>query len=268
MSGNYLDCISPQELERLRAQHEAWSPETIAFLRDSGFADLQAIADVGCGPGLTAIDLATRVAPSSKITAIDVSDYYLNHIRQQQERIANVSVVLQDLTQPGVLAERFDGVFCRWFLAWVTKDLDTVLANVFRSLKPGGIFAAMEYLTLRSTVHAPPCGSALTHYLSAWEAFYAGTGGTTEVGAMLPERLIAAGFTIREMRCVGGLAPKGHRLFQWWKRLYEDFHVKFAEKGLLAEADVETLNRYWRSESAAEGAFIFTPVLLQIVAVK
>lgn len=269
MSHNYLDCIGGKELERLKSQHEAWLPETHAFLRKAGFPACQNIAEFGCGPGFTAIDLATDICPTSQITAFDISDYYLNHARRciEANQVNNVEIVTCDVTQDIDFTNNFDAVFCRWFLAWVTDGIDTVLRNIHRSLKPQGVFTAMEYLTLRSTVYSPPC-HALRKYLDAWEEFYIQAGGTTEVGSILPDKITRAGFKITDIQFVGGYSPRGGRLYVWWKRLYEDFRERFYEKGLLSDDDIDQLNAHWQQSEEQPDAFIFSPILVQITAEK
>lgn len=269
MSERYLECISGTELERLQAQHEAWLPETRDLLRDAGFGDFRKILEVGCGPGFVALEIASALNPNATVTASDISDYYLNHLRKEIEAraIRSVNVVGRDLMQPDQALGVHDAAFCRWFLAWVTRGIDQTLANVRNSLRVGGIFAAMEYLTLRSVCHAPPC-AALGEYVNAWEAFYRDCGGTTELGSSLPEKLKEHGFEILDVRCVGGYAPQGHRLYSWWRRCFEDFHEKFRDLGLLSEGAIASLKEYWQSRDAGLGGFIYSPVLVQVIARK
>lgn len=267
MSERYLECISGSELERLQSQHEAWLPETLSLLKDAGFPSCRRIAEFGCGPGFTSLEIARSLNRQASITAVDVSDYYLNHLRQQSEvhKLTHLRVVSADLMNPISNLGEHDAAFCRWFLAWVTRGLDQVLENINKSLRVGGVFACMEYLTLRSTCHSPPC-SGLPEYIRSWEDFYLDCGGTTELGCSLPQALLRNGFEIIEVRSVGGYAEKGHRLFAWWKRLYEDFHQRFLEKGLLSSQGIDSLNEYWKASEITPGAFIYTPILLQVIA--
>ncbi len=269
MGHTYLECISGQELERLQSQHEAWLPETHSFLRDAGFDRADRIVEFGCGPGITTLDLATEINPTARITALDISEYYLNHLRNQiaQRGLTQVEVVQQSASAPVPFDGQFDMAFCRWFLAWVTSELDAVLKNVHASLRPGGTFAAMEYLTLKSTVQSPPLPQ-LAKYLNAWEEFYKQAGGTTEIGAMLPARLKLAGFEVTNLRCVGGYSPWDGRLFRWWERLFKEFGVRFVEKGLIGRDECAAMESYWQSASLDRDAFIYSPVLLQVTAVK
>ena len=268
MSKNYLDSISDAEAERLGMQHRAWKPETDAFLRQAGFPAFRKIVDFGCGPGLTACDIAREIAPSADVLGVDISDLYLRHLGMiiEKERVTNLKTVKADLTGEVDIGTYFDGAFCRWFLAWVAKDLDAVLGNVFRVLRPGGTFAAMEYLTLRSTVSSPP-SLVFDHMVEAWEQFYVQCGGTTEIGARLPEALVKAGFKIRKMQVVGGFSASGDRLFNWWKRLNEDFNQAFVQKNLLSLEQVAALQQFWDRQSGNPNAFIYSPLLLQIEAV-
>ena len=269
MSHNYLDCIGEEEVDRLRAQHEAWLPETHSVLMDSGFSGCSRIVEFGCGPGFSVFDLARLINPAAKVTALDISDYYLNYIRKriEEEGTTNIEVVQANAIDPLEFTQKFDAAFCRWFLAWVTKDIQQILTNINDSLKTGGTFVAMEYLTLRSTVHSPVC-ETLPRYLEAWETFYADAGGTTEIGAMLPELIKEAGFKIEELRCVGGYSPVNQRLYNWWRRLYFEFREKFLEKGLMSSDEINRMDLYWNQTVDREDSFIYSPVLLQVWATK
>lgn len=269
MSENYLQSISDAELERLGMQHQTWKPETDALLKRAGFSSFSKIVEFGCGPGFTVCDLTREISPSSEVLGVDISDLYLNHLNEviDREQLTKVRTLKANLSHPTDLGDSFDGAFCRWFLAWVNRDLDPVLKNIFSSLKSGGVFASMEYLTLKSTVSSPP-SSAFDRLVRVWEEFYIQCGGTTEVGSILPDALVKAGFQIKQIECVGGLAPNGHRLFSWWKRLNQDFNQIFKEKNLFSNREEAELREFWESNSNNPNAFIYTPILVQTIAVK
>ncbi len=228
----------------------------------------------GASPALLQMRSCCNVVSTATDCAIHPGGFafggrYLNHLRREVNGrgLSNVTVVEENLMEQLPSLGEHDAAFCRWFLAWVTRELDCAIANVHRSLRTGGVFAAMEYLTLRSTCHSPPC-SALPDYIQSWENFYRDCGGTTEMGSFLPEKLLQHGFEILDIRCVGGYAPKGHRLFNWWHRLFEDFHQRFQEKGLLGSDSIESLKSFWRECDRSSNAFIYSPILLQVIARK
>jgi SAM-dependent methyltransferase len=267
MSDGYFIGVNAAEIDRLRTQHEAWRPETQLLWEEAGFGTLTSIADFGCGPGFTSLDLARMVKDPGEICAIDKARGYLDYLADQAraQSIVNVSALNADATKPGSIPGRFDGAFCRWFLAFLIDDLDVVLRNVRDCLRPGGRFAAMEYLTLRS-VTSSPSSAPFDAHTRAWIEFYARHGGDTSVGASLAQRLRNAGFKVRSLKCVGGMANPNHRWWEWWGRLIRDFGPKFVETDLLSSSEWEMLQRDWAALSQQPHAFIYTPVLLQVIA--
>lgn len=269
MPEDYFIGVHGRELDRLNEQHEAWRPETEALWAAAGFGAGQHLADLGSGPGFAAFDLARIVGPGGSVTAIDKASAYLDFLgtETRARRLPNIRTLEADVTRIETLAQPLHGAFCRFFLAFLIADLDRVLALVHRSLEPGGAFAAMEYLTLRSATASPPLRGFDAH-TRAWTRYYANHGGDTAIGSYLPAKLAAAGFEIAHVSCGGGMADPSHRWWRWWGRLIEDFGDKLAAEGLLGRDELRDLRLDWKEASGRPGAFIYTPVLVQIVARK
>jgi SAM-dependent methyltransferase len=267
MSVDYFIGVNASEIDRLRAQHEAWRPETELLWKAADFARCRAVVDLGCGPGFTTVDLAGVVGAAGEICAVDKASGYLTYLADYARTlsISNIKVLDADVSKPGSLPGQFDGAFCRWFLAFLRDDLDLVLENVRECLYPGGTFAAMEYLTLGSLTCSPP-SAAFDAHTRAWIEFYARHGGDSSVGASLAGRLTAAGFRIRSLQCVGGMATPTHRWWVWWDRLIRDFGPRFRDEGLLRTDEWDALQRDWAALTQQPDAFIYTPILLQVVA--
>jgi SAM-dependent methyltransferase len=269
VADDYFIGVHAGELERLRDQHAAWKPETEALWARAGFSAGQHLVDLGSGPGFTAFDLGDIVGPSGRVGALDKASPFLRFIDEERRRrcIDNLYTIEADLTQMDGSGEAFDGAFCRFLLAFLVADLDRVLQCVYRSLKPGGVLAAMEYLTLGSTTCSPPIRGFDAH-TKAWTAFYRDHGGDTAVGTYLPHKLALAGFAVTHIDCVGGIARPGERWWAWWGRLMDDFGAKLVGEGLMSESELRDLKTDWAAVSRDPGAFIYTPVLLQVVARK
>jgi hypothetical protein len=62
------------------------------------------------------------------------------------------------------------------------------------------------------------------------------------------------------------MADPQHRWWDWWERLIYDFGPKFVESDLLKSEEWEALQRDWGAFTKESNAFIYTPVLLQVVA--
>jgi ubiquinone/menaquinone biosynthesis C-methylase UbiE len=267
---NYFIGVHAREVERLRDQHAAWRPETQALWRAAGFAEGHRIVDLGSGPGFTALDLAEVVGPAGEITALDKAAPYLELARAESRKraLGNVDPLELDLTSiEAIPGPRYDGAFCRFFLAFLIADLDRVLACIYESLKPGGALAAMEYLTLDSATSSPPVRGFDAH-TRAWAEYYRANGGDTQVGRYLPERLTRAGFHVTYTTCVGGMARPSHRWWTWWGRLMEDFGHTLVSNGFMTAEALRNLQHDWTLASSNPDAFIHTPLLLQLVARK
>lgn len=269
MAEEYFIGVDERELERLRHQHAAWDPETRALWKRAGFGTGQHIADLGSGPGFTSLELAEIVGASGRITAVDKAATFLNFLDAQAHAhaLGNIRTVVTDVTTLTQIGGALDGAFTRWFLAFLIDDLDHVLQCIHRSLKPGGVVACMEYLTLEAATASPPMRGFDAH-TRGWIDYYAKYGGDTSVGAYLPSKLVDAGFAINSIEAVGGMAKPSHRWWSWWRRLSEDFGEKLAEEGFMTRDEVERLEHDWRAAEADPNAFIYTPILLQVVATK
>jgi ubiquinone/menaquinone biosynthesis C-methylase UbiE len=90
----------------------------------------------------------------------------------------NVRTVEADVSRLEAIEGGFDGAFCRFFLAFLIADLDRVLCTIHRSLKPGGVLAAMEYLTLGSATCSPESRGFDAH-TRAWVDYYRAHGADT-----------------------------------------------------------------------------------------
>lgn len=273
MTDDYFIGVHARELERLREQHAAWAPETHALWKRAGFSMGQHIADLGSGPGFTALDLARHVGPSGRVSAIDKASPFLQFLSSEARRqgLHNIGTVEADLTRSdrieGPLIGELDGAFCRFLLAFLVADLDAVLRCIYASLRPGGTFAAMEYLTLKSATSSPPMRGFDAH-TQAWIEYYRRNAADTSIGSYLPQRLAAAGFEVTHIDCVGGMATPSDRWWRWWGRLMDDFAEKLAADGLMSGEEVRNLRCDWSAASAAPNAFIHTPILAQVIARK
>jgi SAM-dependent methyltransferase len=96
------------------------------------------LLEVACGPGRVARELTRRGAT---LTGLDISAAQLATARAYESaEPLGIRYMLADVTASGLLEGRlFDGVACNFGLSDI-DDLDGLLANVARLLRPGGWF--------------------------------------------------------------------------------------------------------------------------------
>ena len=70
------------------------------------------VADVGAGEGFYSLRIAQAVGPTGRVTAVDVSEKYLEKLRAriQQDNISNVDVVVGAVDDPRLAENAFDAV--------------------------------------------------------------------------------------------------------------------------------------------------------------
>lgn len=111
---------------------------TAALLDLAGDVSGLRLLEVACGPGRVARELARRGAA---LTGLDISDALLAMARAYEAaEPLGIGYLHADVTASGVLeGQAFDGVACNYGLSDI-DDLDGVLSNVARLLRPGGFF--------------------------------------------------------------------------------------------------------------------------------
>lgn len=103
------------------------------------------VLDLGCGPGESAFGMIDRV-PEARVTGLDISSAMIRFARMRQrfERHRDrVTFVEGDAMALDFADQTFDAVTGHSFL-YLVPDVDRVLAEVHRVLKPGGRCAFLE----------------------------------------------------------------------------------------------------------------------------
>jgi SAM-dependent methyltransferase len=232
-------------MTRLAKQH--WSASRYArtahFVPALGVPVLELLAprpgerilDLGCGDGVLTEKIA---AAGALVTAVDAGP---DMVRAARER--GLDAYVRD-GQRLDFREEFDAVFSNAALHWM-RDIDAVLAGVFRALKPGGRFVAemgghgntAAILVAAQAVLARRGLDAMR--LSPWYFPSA---------AAFRKKLDAAGFSVVEIAIVPRPTPLPAGLDAWLDTFFEDF------LGGLPEAD--------RRAARAEICELCRPVLM------
>jgi SAM-dependent methyltransferase len=107
----------------------------------------QHVADIGCGPGLTTIELARRVAPDGTATGVDVSPGMITaaSARADPAVVGNVRFAVGDPTDAP--SGPFDGIYSRFGTMFFVEPA-TAFTNLARSIHPGGRMVATVWAEL------------------------------------------------------------------------------------------------------------------------
>ena len=103
------------------------------------------VLDLGCGPGVTAIEMA-RERPDAHIIGLDLAPRMLANARRYTAKTevgAQIDYVLADATHLPFATDAFDVITGHSFL-YLVGNRKGVLAEAFRVVRRGGRYASME----------------------------------------------------------------------------------------------------------------------------
>jgi SAM-dependent methyltransferase len=255
---NYLLAKQPSELERLRLQSLVWEPTGRQLLSKVGSGSGGRALDVGCGAMGWLRILSDWVGPSGRVVGADIDERMLNAARSflEEEEIANVELVVDDLFDSRLEPQSFDLVHARYVIAPLGRGREQV-ATHRRLVKPGGSLVLEEWDL--ASWHFNPAAPAAERLIRLLSEIFAGLGG--EAGRGLPELLREIGIEEPGIDAhVIALRP-GHP----YLRLPLQFSVALESRLLetLSEDELASLRREADSELAELGRWGTTFTLIQ-----
>jgi ubiquinone/menaquinone biosynthesis C-methylase UbiE len=101
-----------------------------------------AVLDLCCGAGASAIPAARAVGPAGHVLGVDVAEPLLAMARAKagREGLANVEFRLADATRTELARDSFDAVVCVFGVFFV-PDMAAFVAEMWRLVRPGGLLA-------------------------------------------------------------------------------------------------------------------------------
>ena len=106
------------------------------------------VLEIGPGPGLITDLLRQR---SERVTAVEI-DSSLGEALRHRLADTNVEVIVADATKAGLPADRFSAAACFSVLHHMAspEEQDRLFAELYRVLRPGGVFVGQESLDLEA----------------------------------------------------------------------------------------------------------------------
>ncbi len=256
-----------EELSRLERQHRVWKEETDSVIRRAGFRRGDRLLDLGCGPGFLSFDLAELVGPDGSVLALDNSERFVGHLRDQADvrGLDWIRAEVADVRGLEYQEASLDGAITRWVLMFIA-DAEQAIAGVARALRPGGTFAVMEYVQFTS-MSLWPSGEGFRRIYDAVHELIARSGGDADFGGRVPELMHGAGFEIVEVFPILRVGRPGTPLWEWLEATNEN-HLNLVKAELVSASELESYYREWEQMSGDPNAFFLTPPVLVTIGVK
>jgi SAM-dependent methyltransferase len=253
---------SSAELDRLRLQAKIYEEHTCWLLDRIPIQPGWRALDVACGPiGIIPL-LAERVGPTGEVIGLDSDERMVENARAlvADQRLTNTQIVVGDARRTGLPSSRFDLLHERLLLINV-PDPESVLAEMIRLTRPGGVIAVQEVDTV-SWLCEPP-HPAWDRLLDAWKTIGSNLGKDLFIGRRLPALLEGAGLCDVGAH-VHALVYRGSHLYKmhliWFIELGRD---RILELGLFSPRELSELVDGLRRHLEQPSVLVLSHLLFQ-----
>lgn len=266
-SNAYILGTELAELHRLGLQHQVWAEEACKGWDLAGFTEGQTLFDLGCGPGYCTTELAFIVGEKGKVYGVDKSKYYIDFL-QKVAKLYKLPITLycSDFESMEIPANKLNGIFSRWALAWVPNP-EVIIAKLFRSLKKGGTIVAHEYFDW-STLQTEPTKPALAKAIAAALQSLRDQPGNIDIGRKLPSLFENTGFEIISTRPMTKMATPTQLSWNWPKSFFNIYFPKLISSGYLTQLEVREALYEFNLLENEPGATILCPHMTEVIAKK
>ena len=256
-----------EELNRLGLQHQVWASEAQRGWNNAGFSRGMQILDLGSGPGFCTRELAKIVGAEGKVIAVDKSEAYIHYIQEHNKlEKLNIETIHSSFDDLQLESESFDGVYCRWALAWVPNP-DEILAKILKALKPGGKIVLHEYYDWM-THQINPSNLHVNKTIQKCYQTFVDADGDIDVGKHLPSILTDLDCKVSSIRPMAKMVQPHDFAWQWPRTFYDTYWPKVQEMGYISSEELKlAFSELEKLEQQADTT-LFCPTLIEVIGEK
>lgn len=265
--GAYILGTHAAEHYRLGLQHQVWAEEAQRGWHTAGFTAGDHLLDLGCGPGFCTKELAFIAGPSGKVTGVDLSPRYIEHLNNLASlHNLNIEGIASDFADMELGSNVLDGMYCRWALAWL-NDPKSVLAKVKTALKPGAKMVIHEYFQW-NTHQTVPSMPHLAKGIAACLKSFKAPPGDIDVGRFLPEIFEALEMKVLSIRLMPKMARPHDFTWNWPKSFYEVYFLELVKMGYLSDEECQAALADLKELETKPNALLCCPMMVEVIAEK
>jgi ubiquinone/menaquinone biosynthesis C-methylase UbiE len=251
-AGYALDSAWHAERERLDSLTRLYDAGTLEVVDRLGVAAGWHCLDVGAGTGSLAQQLADRVAPTGRVTALDIDTRFLDPFGSEHLRVQRADVARDPLPE-----ERFDLVHARLLLEHLPQR-EAVLGAMVRAVKPGGWILIEDFDWSTALMVDPPSDTHDKVALAIRELFTR-HGYDPSYGRRLPRALAATGLTDLGTRAQAVQVAADHAVgLPQWELLADQFGPALVAAALVDAADLAAFHELWHDDDT----ICFSPLMV------
>lgn len=253
------------ELERLTQQHATWVGQAQSLIERAGLSAGQTLLDLGCGPGLTTMQLARVVGRGGRVIARDASADFITHLELELKRLGIDHVVpsLGPVEELDLPESSLDGAFARWLFCWL-PDAGALLSTVSRALRPGGAIVCQEYFDW-GAMKLVPRSPAHDRVVDACMVSWRDAGATIDIGEQLPGLAAECGLRLEYAAPLARVGRPGSPVWSWISAFFDSYLPRLVAQGLLDEATRQICVEEWRQRLSRGIGFVAAPTMIDLV---
>ena len=206
--------------------------------------------EVGCGNGSISAWVAERVAPGGEVLAVDLE------LSLVDARAPGLELRRGDILAGPPQLRAFDLVTARAVLHHV-GDVDTAIANLLASVRPGGAILLIEPDFLPVSISEP---SEVRAFWDGWLAWSRKQQIDYTIGRKLAPKLAALGLQRIEASAETALYPGGSPWAQYWQLTVQELRPALIASGELSQGTVDSFLEHCADPSWWTQTIAFTAV--------
>jgi ubiquinone/menaquinone biosynthesis C-methylase UbiE len=252
--------------ERLRLLDKVYGPFTRKMLLDAGLREGTQALDLACGIGTVSCWMASQVGPTGSVTAADVNPDQLVVSKWHCAKCDHfpIDYIEASAYSTGLESESFDLVHMRLLLCHLTEPA-RVLREVYRLLKPGGVFVCRDLKV--SSVFCYPESSAFNRSMEYALATGKALGVDYDYGVRLPADVMDAGFRAVDVRLEQPAYLRGTEK-RLWEHTFAEAVPVIVRAGVATEDELTSILNEMRRLAEDERVLIAQWCLPGVIAVK
>ncbi|MEO6122019.1 MAG: methyltransferase domain-containing protein [Acidimicrobiales bacterium] len=199
-AGGYTLQLSDSERMRYRMMAAQALAEESELWRAAGVVAGAAVADVGCGPGATLVELARLVGPQGRAAGVEPGEAARAAAREELDGAgfpeATVPVVDGSAEATGLETGAWDCVMVRHVLTHTGGAPPAIVTHLATLLRPGGHLYLVD--TDLDAFRTTPADDAMAEQSRRYSDFHRSLGNDPRMGPRLSALLVDAGLAVVE----------------------------------------------------------------------
>lgn len=256
------------ELERLGFQHRVWAADAAKLWQRAHVQRGMHVLDLGSGPGFATFDLAELVNSDGSVTALDISEVFVDYGNQQAKARGydHVTFIQGSINELQLAPNQFDAIYCRWVLSWVT-GVKSIIAELAKLLKPGGVLMIQEYAQW-GTFRITPEINAVRTMIEACRESWRVMPSEIDIAPHLPKMFVENNLSIEHKAPLERVSSPDELTWQWPGTFLHIYSEQLIEMGLLSREEQQAFFDAWPKLEADPSAMIITPFMMEFIARK